>query len=83
MSRRPGGLERSEKGAPDRMIRRLRHIKWQNTAIFGTIAHTPTTTRVSSSVVERCPDKTEVEGPIPSTPTNTQKSYSHLNSFFV
>ena len=22
-----------------------------------------------SSVVERCPDKTEVEGPIPSTPT--------------
>ena len=23
-----------------------------------------------SSVAERCPDKTEVEGPIPSSPTN-------------
>ncbi len=25
--------------------------------------------RARSSVVERCPDKTEVEGPIPSAPT--------------
>ena len=26
--------------------------------------------RVRSSVVERCPDKTEVDGSIPSAPTN-------------
>ena len=31
---------------------------------------TPHQIRARSSMVERCPDKTEVDGPIPSVPTN-------------
>ena len=30
-----------------------------------------------SSLVERCPDKTEVEGPIPSSPTNFHRTDSN------